>query len=207
RGRREPMPASVEEFCNHLARSRLLPPDEIRALRQRWRGEAKDASEDPERFSRWLVAKQYLTEYQATLVGRGHTDSFFLNQYKILDRIGRGRMAGVYKAVHQLGQVVAIKVLPPSKAKNPQLLARFQREARLAIRLKHPNVVRAFQVGETRGLHYLVMEYLEGETLEEALQRRGKLAPPDAVRIVHQALLGLQATHEQERVDRDLKRG
>src|SRR5207245_1688456 len=205
RGRREPMPASVEEFCNHLARSRLLPPDEIRALRQRWRGEAKDASEDPERFSRWLVAKQYLTEYQATLIGRGHTDSFFLNQYKILDRIGRGRMAGVYKAVHQLGQVVAIKVLPPSRAKNGQILARFQREARLAIRLKHPHVVRAFQVGATKGVHYLVMEYLEGETFEELLSRRIRLPPAEAVRLVHQALLGLQHIHEQGMVHRDLK--
>src|SRR5207249_4183292 len=179
--------------------------DEIRALRQRWRGEAKDASEDPERFSRWLVAKQYLTEYQATLVGRGHTDSFFLNQYKILDRLGKGRMAGVYKAVHELGQVVAIKVLPPSKARDPQFLARFQREARLAFKLKHANIVRAFQVGQAAGLHFFVMEYLEGETLDDVLRRRGKLPPPEAVRLIYQAMSGLQHIHTQGLVHRDLK--
>src|SRR5206468_1799478 len=80
---------------------------------------------------------------------------FFLGHYKILDRIGKGRMAVVFKAVHRLGQVVAVKVLPPSKGRDPQLLARFEREARLALRLKHPNVVRAFQVGESTGPHYI----------------------------------------------------
>src|SRR3990167_4283723 len=62
--------------------------------------------------------------------------------YKLLDSIGQGRMAGVYKAVHRLGQVVAVKVLPPSKAKDKQAFARFYREARIALRLKHPNIVR-----------------------------------------------------------------
>src|SRR5262249_46314099 len=119
----------------------------------------------------------------------------------------KGRMAGVYKAVHSLGQVVAIKVLPPSKAKLPQLLARFQREARLALRLKHPNVVRAFQMGEANGLHYLVMEYLEGETLDEVLQRRGKLPAVEAVPLIYQALLGLEHIHKQGLVHRDLKPG
>ena len=81
-----------------------------------------------------MVANKYLTDYQATLLARGHADGFFLNEYKILDRLGKGRMAGVYKAQHQLGQIVAIKVLPPSKAKEPTLLGRFHREARLALR-------------------------------------------------------------------------
>ena len=102
------------------------------------------------RFAAWLVANKYATEYQASLLVRGHADGFFLNDYKILDRLGKGRMAGVYKAQHRLGQVFAIKVLPPSRASEPNLLGRFQREAKLAMRLKHPNVVRAFQVGQSR---------------------------------------------------------
>jgi serine/threonine protein kinase len=101
--------------------------------------------------------------------------------------------------------VVAIKVLPPSKSKDPHLLARFQRESALAVRLKHPNVVRAFQTGVANGLHYLVMEYLEGETLEEIIQRRGQLPPDEAVRLMHQVLLGLQHIHELGMVHRDLK--
>src|SRR5262245_53139766 len=126
------MEPTVESFCNTLARSRLLGPEEIRSLRQRWLREAQDPNPDLAHFTRWLVANRYVTEYQVGVLGRGHGSQLFLNQYKILERVGRGRMAGVYKAVHHLGQVVAIKVLPPSKARDAQLFARFQREARLA---------------------------------------------------------------------------
>jgi serine/threonine protein kinase len=153
----------------------------------------------------WLVVNRFVTDYQATLLSRGQVDDFFLGEYKVLERIGRGRMAGVYKAEHSSGQIVAIKVLPPSRVKKPTVLARFQREARLAIKLKHPHVVRSFQVGKTRDVHYLVMEHLEGETLEEVIARRKQLPPVEAVRIVHQALLGLQHIHEQGMVHRDLK--
>jgi serine/threonine protein kinase len=116
-------------------------------------------------------------------------------------------MAGVYRAIHPLGQEVAIKVLPPSRARKPQALRRFQREARLALRLQHPHIVRAYHLGQSQRLHYLVMEYLEGETLEEVLQRRGKLTPAEAIRLVHQALLGLQHIHEKGLIHRDLKPG
>jgi serine/threonine protein kinase len=198
------MEFTVENICGLIMRSKLLTPDEVRALHQRWAGGTKENASSAQ-FLRWLVANRHLTEYQANLLSKGHADDFFLNQYKILDRLGRGRMAGVYKAVHATGQVVAVKVLPPSKAKEPKTLARFQREARLAVKLKHPNIVRTFQVGECRGLHYLVMEYLEGETLDEVLQRRKRLPPAEAVRLVHQALSGLQHIHEQGLVHRDLK--
>jgi serine/threonine protein kinase len=199
------MDLSVQNLFGLVIRSRLLNPDEARAMFDRWQAEAKDNAGNVAEFARWMVGNRYLTDYQATLLGRGHADGFFLNQYKVLDRLGRGRMAGVYKALHQLGQVVAVKVLPPSKAKDPQLRGRFQREARLAMKLKHPNVVRTFQVGETGGLHYLVMECLEGETLDDVLQRRKTLPPAEAVRVAYQALLGLQHLHEQGMVHRDIK--
>jgi serine/threonine protein kinase len=107
--------------------------------------------------------------------------------------------------MHHLGQTVAIKVLPPSRSKNALFLGRFQREAALALRLKHPNVVRSFQLGEANGLHYLVMEYLEGVNLEDVLQRRKKLSTGEAVRLIHQALMGLQHIYEQGMLHRDLK--
>ena len=199
--------ASVESLCNLLARSKLVSADDVRALRQRWLREGGAAAADPSRFGKWLVSARYVTDYQASMLLRGHADRFFLNEYKLLDRIGVGRMAGVYKAVHRLGQTVAIKILPPSKAKDANTLARFQREARLALRLKHPNIVRTFQIGAAAGLNYLVMEYLEGETLEEVLKRRGPLPPTEAVRVVYQALLGLECMHEEGMVHRDLKPG
>src|SRR5262249_2541425 len=148
-------------------RSKLMSIDEAKAMYARWQEEARDQSTNLARFAGWMVANRYVTEYQARLLAHGHAEGFFLGDYKVLDRLGKGRMAGVYKARHRLGQVVAIKVLPPSRAREPMLLARFQREAKLATRLRHPNIVRAFQIGSVGELHYLVMEYLEGETLDE----------------------------------------
>jgi serine/threonine protein kinase len=199
------MELTVQNVYGLLLRSKLMSIDEAKAMYVRWQQEAKDAANNLARFAAWMVANRYVTEYQASLLARGHAEGFFLNEYKILDRLGKGRMAGVYKAQHQLGQIVAIKVLPPSKAKEGNLLARFHREARLALRLKHPNVVRAFQTGVADGLNYLVMEYLEGETLDDVLSRRGKMAPGEAARLVYQALQGLQHVHAQGLVHRDLK--
>jgi serine/threonine protein kinase len=205
------MELTVQNVYGLLLRSRLLPLEEARTMFARWNQEAKDAAGNIGQFGKWMVANKYLTDYQAALLARGHADSFFLGPYKILDRLGKGRMAGVYKAQHETGPIVAIKVLPPSKAKDAALFGRFQREARLAVKLKHPNVVRTFQTGEGEQpgvpdrLHYLVMEYIEGETLEDVLARRKQFLPGEAVRLVYQALLGLQHLHEQGLVHRDLK--
>jgi serine/threonine protein kinase len=199
------MELTVQNVYGLLLRSKLLSMEEARAMYVRWQQEAGDGAGNLARFASWMVAQKYLTEYQASLLARGHAEGFFLNEYKILDRLGKGRMAGVFKARHRLGQVVAIKVLPPSKAKEPLLLARFQREAKLSLLLKHPNIVRAFQVGQAGQLNFLVMEYLEGETLEEVLGRRKLFAPPEAVRLIYQALQGLQHIHGHGLVHRDLK--
>ncbi|MGH7172986.1 MAG: serine/threonine-protein kinase, partial [Gemmataceae bacterium] len=199
------MELTVQNVYGLLLRSKLLSIDEAKGMYTRWQQESKDAATNLAQFASWMVANRYLTDYQAHLLARGHADGFFLNEYKILDRLGKGRMAGVYKAQHQLGQIVAIKVLPPSKAKEHNLLGRFHREARLSVRLKHPNIVRSFQTGQAQGLHYIVMEYLEGETLEDVIARRGKMLPGEAVRLVYQALQGLQHIHAQGLVHRDLK--
>lgn len=199
------MDLTVPNVYGLLIRSKLLSLEEARAMYARWQEEAGSEVQNLGRFAAWMVAQKYLTEYQAGLLARGHAEGFFLNEYKILDRLGKGRMAGVYRAQHQLGQIVAVKVLPPSKARDPQYFARFQRESRLALRFKHVNIVRTFEVGEAGGLHYLVMEYLEGETLEEVLLRRKRLRPEEAVHLVYQALQGLQHIHECGVIHRDLK--
>jgi serine/threonine protein kinase len=199
------MDTTVEGLCGLLSRHGLLPADEVRQLHQRWQQEAGPAAGNLEAFRQWLVDHNHATDFQLSQLLRGRADHIFFNDYKLLDRIGRGRMAGVYKAVHTLGQTVAIKVLPPSRAKDPQALGRFQREARMAMKLKHPNVVHTFHPGQANGLHYLVMEYLDGETLDEVLKRRGRLPPVEAARLIYQALQGLAHIHEQDMVHRDLE--
>src|SRR4051794_6327693 len=120
---------TLTSLCNQLARSKLLSADAVRSIRQRWLGEAQTGASDPARFSKWLIANGFLTDFQLGVLQRGFAELLFLDDYKLLERIGQGRMAGVYKAVHKLGQVVAVKVLPLSRGKDPQMLARFRREA------------------------------------------------------------------------------
>jgi serine/threonine protein kinase len=196
--------SSVAGLCELLGRSRLLAAADMQQLEQRWRKEAREQADLGE-FTRWLAANQYATDFQVNMLLRGHVSRLFLGPYKLLDRLGRGSQATIYKAVHRLGRPVAIKVLPPSRARDPQVLARFQGEARLAQGLQHPNVVRARDAGTDQGLHYLVMDYLEGETLREALTRRGRLGLEEAADIACQALQGLQYLHQQGLVHRNLE--
>ncbi|MCS6975940.1 MAG: serine/threonine protein kinase, partial [Gemmatales bacterium] len=197
------MPLSVENLCGLLIRSRLQPVEKVKECYEKWQKQAADKKSTRD-FARWLVENGLVTEYQATLLSNGYADNFFLGEYKILDRIGKGRLAGVYKAVHASGQVVAIKVLPPSKAANPNLLKRFEREAQVAEQLDHPNVVRTFHHGQSNGLHYIVMEYLEGETLKNVLRTRHRLPLVEALRIAYYLGQGLQYLHEKGLVHRDL---
>jgi eukaryotic-like serine/threonine-protein kinase len=199
------MTLSVERICNELNRNGLLPAPDIRNLRQRWLRQSGVSVDDPVLFVKWLAHHRLLTDYQADVLLRRRNDPLVLGRYKLRGRIGRGPMAGVYEAVHPQGQAVAIKVLPPARAADPTMLARFQREARLAVRLHHPNVIRTFEAGEHHGTHFLVMELLRGETLKDVLLRRGRLPASEAIRLIYQALLGLQHVHEQGMVHRDLE--
>lgn len=201
------MTLSVERICNELNRKSLLSPQDIRNLRERWLRQAGASANDPVLFVKWLAHHRQITDYQADVLLRRRDDPLVLGPYKLRGRIGRGPMAGVYEAVHPQGQAVAIKVLPPARAARSTVLARFQREARLAKRLNHPNVIRTFEAGEHHGTHFLVMELLQGETLKDVLLWRGRLPVAEAVRLIYQALLGLQHIHEQGLVHRDLEPG
>jgi eukaryotic-like serine/threonine-protein kinase len=196
---------TVQDYCNLITKSKLLSADEVKDAYHRWTESIKGADEEIESFRKFLVSRKLLTDYQSHLLMRGHTEGYFLNQYRILELLSKGRMAGVFRAVHVTGQVVAIKVLPSSKAKDPAILARFQREGKLLTRLNHPNIVRMFQIGESRGKHYFVLESFESEPLDEILDRRKRLSLPESVRIIHQALLGLQHLFDKGMVHRDLK--
>lgn len=195
---------TIPNIFGLLIRSRLVGVEQARALMERWEKESAGKTVNLRDFATYLVEQRHVTEYQAGLLLRGFAEGFFVGPYRILDRLGSGKMAGVYRAQHELGQVFALKVLPPSSSKDSKLLARFQRESSIAIQLNHPNVVRGFQLGECDGLYYLAMEYLSGETLKSVL-KKGKMIPGEAARVAYQVLRGLQHLHEKELVHRDIK--
>ncbi len=160
-------------FLQNLDRSRLLGSQAATEIWEKAGAETPSVA-DTQGFAAWLVQQGKLTQYQADKILRGST-RFFLDDYKLMDTIGTGRMAGVYRAIHKLGMPVAVKILPPSSAKKPEVLARFQREAELALKLDHKHVVKTYHAGFSDGLHYIAMEFLEGETLEERLKEKGQL--------------------------------
>src|SRR5258708_31332990 len=104
-----------------------------------------------------------------------------LGEYQLLSKLGQGGMGAVYEARHRrLKRLAAVKVLAAHLTGDPHLLARFQREMVAIARLDHPNLIRAYDAGEDGGVHYLVMEYLEGRDLHAEIKRRGRFPAADA---------------------------
>ena len=125
--------------------------------------------------------------------------------YRLLERVGEGGTAEVYRAEHPERGACAFKVLRQRLRGDPTAVKRFLREAGYGSRVVHPGVVRTYDFGEADGLHYLALEWAEGESLASFLHRNGPLAPADAVRIVRQLADALAAAHKAGIVHRDLK--
>jgi hypothetical protein len=127
-------------------------------------------------------------------------------RYEVLGLIGQGGMGAVYKAVHRrMQRLVALKVIHPGLLRRPSAVERFQQEVRAAAQLTHPNIVTAYDADQARGLHFLVMEHVEGTGLAELVRGRGPLPPAEACDYARQAALGLQHAHERGMVHRDVK--
>ena len=130
-----------------------------------------------------------------------------LGPYEILSALGAGGMGEVYKARDtRLDRTVAIKILPETLAADPQFRERFDREARAISQLTHPHICTLYDVGEQQGTAFLVMEYLEGETLADRL-KKGALPLDDALKIAIQIADALSTAHRHGIVHRDLKPG
>jgi serine/threonine protein kinase len=129
-----------------------------------------------------------------------------LGQYRLLEELGRGGMGHVYKAVHTIMErVVAVKVILPELVENPLALDWFRREVRAATQLVHPNIVMAYDANEADGVHFLVMEYVDGTNLDVLVRREGPLPLPRACELMRQCALALQHAHEKGMVHRDVK--
>ena len=153
-----------------------------------------------------LVRAGLLTQFQTRLLLAGKYRGFKLGTYHIRDQVGRGGMGTVYLAEHAtLRRKVALKVLTADGAGQKAGVERFLREARAAAALDHPNIVRVFDVHQSGELHYIVMEYVEGRTLDSLVQGGGAMAPGRAVAYLSQAAAGLQHAYEKGFVHRDIK--
>lgn len=131
---------------------------------------------------------------------------YISDRYEIIDIVGSGGMADVYKAKDQrLNRFVAIKVLKPEYASDTSFVNKFIGEAQSAAGLSHPNIVNVYDVGNDNGLHFIVMELVEGITLKRFIERKGRLEIREAVGIAIQIAQGMEAAHDNNIIHRDIK--
>ena len=127
-------------------------------------------------------------------------------RYEIIDKAGSGGMADVYKAkCHRLNRFVAIKILKQEYSSDAKFVTKFRGEAQSVAGLSHPNIVNVYDVGDDDGLHYIVMELVEGITLKKFIEKKGKLDVKEATGIGIQIAQGMEAAHASHIIHRDIK--
>lgn len=173
-----------------------------------------EQSGKPENLADLLVSRGFVTRSQLTrLVPSGanatrapEPSASKLGQYELLLKLGEGGMGAVYKARDTRNdRIVAIKVLPRSKARDEMFLKRFEMEARAMFELNHPNIVKGYDIGNSDGYHFLVIEFVQGYDLCALLEQRGRFTEPEALTILEQMAKALDHIHTEHLIHRDIK--
>jgi serine/threonine protein kinase len=201
------VPSTIDQFLDVGARSGLLDRSAARGLCDNL-GPA-GLPDNPAGLAKLLIREGLLTNFQAEYLLRGKWRGFNIaGRYKVLERLGTGGMGNVYLCEHKsMRRLVALKILPDEQGRDSARLERFHREARAAASLHHPNIVRAYDIDRDGSLHFLVMEYVDGASLQRIVETTGPLAVDRACCYICQAALGLQHAHENGLVHRDVKPG
>jgi eukaryotic-like serine/threonine-protein kinase len=199
-------PATIDAFLDLVRKSGMVE-DDVLALYMTGLSTQGVRPDKAHRLARRMIEDGLLTTFQAEQFLKGRYRGFAIGNYRILERIAHGGMGTVYLAEHvHMSRRMAVKVLPHELAKNQPVLERFYREARAAAALQHPNLIRATDVDCEEGVHYLVMEYIEGVNLQNLVDRRGPLSVERAANYIGQAACGLQFAHQVAgMVHRDIK--
>lgn len=192
---------SVQDFLKTLKKSGILNEQRLEQFLAQEGG-----TDNPVALAKAMEAQKLITSFQRRTLLAGRYRGLLLGPYKIMEPIGKGGMGQIYLAEHtSLQRQVAIKVLPVEKARKPELLQRFYREARAAAALDHPNIVKLFDVSQGAGTHFLVMEYVPGKNLQQLVSAHGALPYQKVVPYLVQTASGLQHAHERGFVHRDIK--
>ncbi|MEZ6142725.1 MAG: serine/threonine-protein kinase [Zavarzinella sp.] len=198
-------PKTVQQLFDLVVRSELLTKQEIEKYLLQREAENEKFS-DASAMCSGMVRDHLLTHFQAKLLMQGRWKNFFLKgKYKVLEHLGAGGMGTVFLCEHRhMRRKVAIKVLPPDRVDSATLM-RFQREAQAIAMLNHTNIVRAFDIEQEGSLNFLVMEYIDGVSMQHLVEHLGPLPIPRAVNYLCQAANGLQHAHQKGLVHRDIK--
>jgi serine/threonine-protein kinase len=191
------MSHDVETLLQEMEDCQLLSSSDLARVRSRWFHPDRKEAYDADKFGQWLVVNEFLTPFALSILREGQAGRLRLNQYRVQDQVTTPPQAGAYLATDPLQRTVLVDILARTTADKPAGLQHFQETAKKALTVSHPNVARSLDLGQAHGLHFLVREYFEGETLASVLQRRGRLAPTQAARLFALVLSGLQALHDK----------
>ena len=195
---------SLAKFSDALVGSGLLSHEDIETFIEGLPADRRPAS--GKQLAQELFRAKRLTRFQAQAVYQGKTRGLVVGNYVVLDKLGQGGMGQVYTARHtRMDRLVAIKVLPAAATKSPEAVKRFQREVKAAARLTHPHIVTAYDADEYRGVHFLVMEHVDGQDLASLVCEKGPLPAKQAVDCIAQAASGLEYAHHLGVIHRDIK--
>lgn len=199
---------NFDSLIGRLVVSRgLATADEVQRIEQQLQSDEDNANQQS--IADRLVVEGVVTQSQIDRI-RPEAESQRRGQqipgYQILSKLGAGAMATVYKAKQiSLDREVAIKVLPQKFTSNPDFVRRFYDEGRAAGKLNHPNIVGALDVNEANGYHYFVMEYVEGHTVFDHLQKQGRYSEQEALNIAIDTAKALEHAHKAGFIHRDVK--
>jgi serine/threonine protein kinase len=219
------MALSFQELVRAVLRSRLLTDQEVAEYLDTFPPEKRPP--DGNALAEAMVKDERLNRWQANAILQGKEKRLVLGEFALVERIGKGGMGDVFKAVHRpSGTFAAVKVLPEEVVQQPAAkplapsestqmhstqpsvaLGRFQQEVMAASRLCHRNIVATYDAGEQDGIHYLVMEYVDGQDLGTLVQKHGPVGVVSAVGWILQAARGLQYAHSKNVIHRDIKPG
>jgi serine/threonine-protein kinase len=198
---------SVETFVGLVKQCGLIDGELLKKHLKEMK-ESGPPLDDPQSIADEFVKRNLLTRWQADKLLQGRHKGFFLGKYRLLSLLGAGGMSSVYLAEHVLmRRRVAIKVLPKQRVEDSSYLERFHREAQAVAALDHRNIVRAYDVDQEKNIHFLVMEYVPGQSLHELVTRQGKVDFVPAAEYIRQAAEGLHHAHRMGMVHRDIKPG
>jgi phosphate ABC transporter phosphate-binding protein len=199
-------PITTTDFLTLVEKSGLLDSASLARYREGLKtGDAADGTSGD--IARNLVADGLLTSFQARRLAKGHYHGFFIaEKYKVLEPIAEGGMGRVFLCEQLLlRRLVAVKIMTLSTKDYPGAIERFVREARATASLDHRNIARVFDVEQTSVGPCMVMEYVNGTSLQEIVYRHGPLAIDRAAHYIAQAAAGLQHAHQANLVHRDIK--
>jgi serine/threonine protein kinase len=197
-----PAPTSTDDLLALIRGSGLLDGARLEAFLA---GQSDDF-DAPRTLAVALIKAGLLTQYQAERLLEGRSRGFVIGDYTILDRLGAGGGGLVFLGEHRTaGCRVAIKILTPDAGQDAKALARFRREGRAVAYLDHPNIVRAYDIGSSGTIHYLVMEFVDGSNFQDLVDQSGPLSPGQAAHYARQAAEALQHLHQAGLVHRDIK--